>query len=139
LQELPLQFLLGQRQRLLIRNPGLPYISARAECARVIHQSAALQHGLDTPDRPLDLTCRSAGLRSTQVLPISDLRSQLAGLSATEKAELLDAIWESLESDAQSLTEAQKAELDSRIARHEQNPSDVVSWERVRTELFKKP
>jgi putative addiction module component (TIGR02574 family) len=70
---------------------------------------------------------------------MSDLRDQLASLSAAEKAELLDAVWESLESDALSLTEAQKAELDSRIAQHEQNPSDVISWESVRTELFKKP
>ena len=57
---------------------------------------------------------------------MSDLRSQLANLSAAEKVELLDAVWESLESDAQSLTEAQRAELDSRIARHEKNPSDVI-------------
>ena len=70
---------------------------------------------------------------------MSDLRSQLASLSAAEKAELLDAVWESLEADAQLLTEAQKAELDSRIARHAQNPSDVISWEKVRSELFKKP
>ncbi len=69
---------------------------------------------------------------------MSDLRSQLASLSAAEKAELLDAVWESLESDARSLTEAQKAELDTRIARHEQNPSNVIPWEKVRTELFKK-
>jgi len=70
---------------------------------------------------------------------MNDLRSQLASLSAAEKAELLDAVWESLESDAQLLDEAQKAELDSRIARHEQNPSDVVSWEKVRSGLFQKP
>ena len=70
---------------------------------------------------------------------MSDLRSQLANLSATEKVELLDAVWESLESDAQSLTEAQRAELDSRIARHEKNPSDVIPWENVRSGLFKKP
>jgi putative addiction module component (TIGR02574 family) len=70
---------------------------------------------------------------------MSDLRSQLASLSAAEKAELLDAVWESLESDAQSLTEAQKAELDSRVARHEKNPSDVIPWEKVRSELRGKP
>jgi putative addiction module component (TIGR02574 family) len=34
-------------------------------------------------------------------------------------------VWESLEADARSLTEAKRAELDYRIARHEQNPSDV--------------
>jgi len=57
---------------------------------------------------------------------MSDLRSQLAKLSAAEKAELLDAVWESLEADAQSMTETQRAELDFRLAQHEKNPSDVI-------------
>ena len=70
---------------------------------------------------------------------MSDLRNQIESLSAAEKVELLDAVWESLEADALSLTEAQRAELDSRIARHEQNPSDVVPWELVRAGLYKKP
>ena len=70
---------------------------------------------------------------------MSDLRNQIEGLSAAEKVELLDAVWESLEADALSLTEAQLSELDSRIARHEQNPSDVIPWEQVRAGLLKKP
>jgi hypothetical protein len=37
------------------------------------------------------------------------LRSQINGLSAAEKAELLDTLWESLEADSASLTEAQRA------------------------------
>ena len=69
---------------------------------------------------------------------MSDLRSQIDNLSAAEKAELLDAVWESLEADALSLGDEQRAELDRRIARHEQNPSDVVPWESVRARLFKK-
>jgi hypothetical protein len=44
---------------------------------------------------------------------MSDLRSQINGLSAAEKAELLDTLWESLEADSASLTEAQRAELDA--------------------------
>lgn len=70
---------------------------------------------------------------------MSDLRHQIDSLSAAEKAELLDAVWESLEADAVSLTDAQRAELDHRIARHEQNPSDIVPWEQVKAGLFKKP
>ncbi len=70
---------------------------------------------------------------------MSDLRNQINSLSAAEKAELLDTIWESLEADAASLTDAQRAELDYRIARHEQTPSDVVPWQQVRADLFKKP
>ena len=69
---------------------------------------------------------------------MSDLRNQIESLSAAEKVELLDAVWESLEADAQSLTEAQRAELDYRIARHEQNPSDVIPWEQVRAGRFEK-
>jgi putative addiction module component (TIGR02574 family) len=37
------------------------------------------------------------------------------------------------------LTDAQRVELDHRIERHEQNPSDVIPWEQVRASLFKKP
>ena len=70
---------------------------------------------------------------------MSTLRTQIDSLSPTEKAELLDAVWESLEADAASLTETQRAELDRRIARHEENPDDVVSWEKVRTSLLKEP
>jgi putative addiction module component (TIGR02574 family) len=70
---------------------------------------------------------------------MSDLRKQIDSLSAAEKIELLDALWESLETDVMPLTEVQRAELDYRIARHEQNPSDVISWEQVRAGLFKKP
>jgi len=70
---------------------------------------------------------------------MNDLRSQINNLSPAEKAELLDAVWESLEADAASLTDAQRVELDHRIARHEQNPSDVIPWQRVRAGLFKKP
>jgi len=70
---------------------------------------------------------------------MSDFRNEINGLSTAEKADLLDAVWESLEADAASLTEAQRAELDSRIERHEKNPSDVIPWENVRAVLFKTP
>ena len=70
---------------------------------------------------------------------MNDLLQQINSLSAAEKAELLDAVWESLEADAGSLTDAQRTELDQRIDRHEQNPSDVVPWEQVKSRLFQKP
>ncbi|MFI5089714.1 MAG: addiction module protein [Terriglobales bacterium] len=70
---------------------------------------------------------------------MSDWRNQINSLSPAEKAELLDTVWESLEADAASLTDAQRVELDYRIARHEQNPSDVVPWQQVRAGLFRKP
>ncbi len=69
---------------------------------------------------------------------MSDLRSQINSLSAAE-ADLLDTVWESLEADAASLTDAQRAELDFRITSHEQDPSDVIPWEQVKAGLFKNP
>jgi hypothetical protein len=42
---------------------------------------------------------------------MSDLRHKVDSLSAAEKAELLDVVWESLEADALSLTDAQRTEL----------------------------
>lgn len=69
---------------------------------------------------------------------MSVLRSQIDSLSVEEKADLLDAIWESLEAEASLLTEAQRAELDRRIAHYEQNPSDVIPWEQVQARLFKR-
>lgn len=50
---------------------------------------------------------------------MTDFRNQIESLSTAEKAELLDAVWESLEADAASLTDEQRAELDYRIARYE--------------------
>jgi len=69
---------------------------------------------------------------------MSNLQNEIGSLSAAEKFELLDALWESLESDAPPLTDAQRAELDYRVAKYEQNPSDVLPWEQVKAGLFKK-
>ena len=69
---------------------------------------------------------------------MSNLQNEISSLSAAEKFELLDALWESLEADVPALTKEQQEELDYRVARHEQNPADVVPWEQVRAELFKK-
>jgi putative addiction module component (TIGR02574 family) len=70
---------------------------------------------------------------------MSDFRNQVKSLSPAEKAELLDTVWESLEADSVLLTDAQRAELDYRIARHEQNPSNGIPWEQVSADLFKEP
>ena len=79
------------------------------------------------------------GRRASVIYGMNDFRSHINSLSAAEKAELLDTAWESLEADALPLTVAQRAELDYRITRHEQNPSDVIPWPQVKADLFKKP
>jgi len=69
---------------------------------------------------------------------MSNLQNEIGSLSAAEKFELLDILWESLEGDAQPLTEAQRTELDYRTARYERKPSEVIPWEQVRTGLLRK-
>jgi len=69
---------------------------------------------------------------------MNNLRDQIGSLSVGEKIELLDLLWESLEAEIPPLTQAQREELDYRIARHEQNPTDVIPWKRVKAGLLKK-
>jgi putative addiction module component (TIGR02574 family) len=69
---------------------------------------------------------------------MSDVRERLEGLSVEEKYELLDALWASLEDEELEITEAQRAELDRRTALFEANPADVIPWEQVRVELFRR-
>jgi putative addiction module component (TIGR02574 family) len=69
---------------------------------------------------------------------MSNLRKEIGNLSAAEKFELLDALWESLEADEVALTDSQRAELDYRMGQYERNPDEVISWEQVRAGLFKK-
>ena len=69
---------------------------------------------------------------------MSDLRNEIGNLSAAEKFDLLDALWESLEADEVSLTDAQRDELDHRTTQYERNPDAVIPWEQVRAGLFNK-
>ena len=64
--------------------------------------------------------------------------NEIGNLSAAEKFDLLDAVWESLEADELSLTDAQRDELDYRLGQYERNPDEVIPWEQVRAGLFKK-
>jgi Putative addiction module component len=51
-----------------------------------------------------------------------DLRDQIESLSAAEKLELQDAVWESLEVGAASLTDVQREELDRTNAHQKDLP-----------------
>ncbi len=61
----------------------------------------------------------------------------LEKLSNAERMALADELWESVDEEVRMdfvLTDAQKAELDRRIADYEANPDEVISWERVHDE-----
>ena len=58
-------------------------------------------------------------------------------LGVEDRLTLVEQIWDSLAEDSAAvpLTDAQRSELDRRIADHEANPTDVVSWEEVKASI----
>ena len=66
------------------------------------------------------------------------LLKQASVLAIDEQIELAQAIWNGIVAKAAvpALTPAQKAELDSRLADHLSNPSEVISWSDVKTKAL---
>lgn len=62
------------------------------------------------------------------------LLSQARQLSIQDQLELVEALWDGIakRNAAPGPTDPQKAELDKRLADHEANPDDVVSWGEVK-------
>lgn len=62
----------------------------------------------------------------------------IIGLSVEDRLELIGAIWDSIaaESAELPLSEAQRQEIDRRLAAHEADPSAAVPWEQVRAEAL---
>lgn len=69
---------------------------------------------------------------------MATLPSNISGLSEAEKYDLLDALWEDIESHASGLTPEQAEEIDRRVAAYEKDPSDVMTWDQVKAGLPKR-
>ncbi|MGH8655111.1 MAG: addiction module protein, partial [Gammaproteobacteria bacterium] len=54
-----------------------------------------------------------------------------------ERLALVEELWDSIAADSAAipLTDAQRAELDRRLADHEATPDDVVPWEEVKASI----
>ena len=59
-------------------------------------------------------------------------------MSVEDRIALATAIWESVAAEDASplLTEAQRAELDRRLADHAANPDDVIPWEQIKADAL---
>ena len=66
---------------------------------------------------------------------MSDLTPDLARLSPRQRLDLIEALWESLDDKDVPVTEAQRAELDRRIAEFEQDREQSISWDQLSAEL----
>ena len=55
-------------------------------------------------------------------------------LDVEQRLALIEEIWDSIDADdsaAVQLSDAQRAELEARVAEDDANPDDVISWEDV--------
>ena len=59
-------------------------------------------------------------------------------LSVAERIQLVEDIWDSIAEhpEAVPLTDAQRAEIERRLAEHRRDPTSAIPWEQVRAELF---
>lgn len=76
-------------------------------------------------------------------MPVSLKSLGIDHLGIEERLALVDELWNSIAADGAAipLTDAQRAELDKRVADHEANPDDIAPWEEVKasiTERLKK-
>jgi putative addiction module component (TIGR02574 family) len=118
---LPRRWLRGPRRR-------------RAIDPRVGRQGWASVCGSRHPDGWLE--GRLTGILALAILySMSDLIPELARLSPRQRLDLIEALWESLEDKDVPVTEAQRAELDRRIAGLEQDGEQSISWDQLSAEL----
>jgi putative addiction module component (TIGR02574 family) len=59
-------------------------------------------------------------------------------LSVDDRIALVQEIWDSIAAEVEQapLTEAQRRELDRRLAAHEANPNNVIPWEEVKAKAL---
>lgn len=69
---------------------------------------------------------------------MTTLPSNISSLSDAEKFELIDALWEDLETHPHTVSPEQAEELDRRIAAYEEDPPIGSTWEQVKAGLPKR-
>jgi putative addiction module component (TIGR02574 family) len=70
-------------------------------------------------------------------MDITATLNEIATLSVEDRILLVQAIWDSIAAEQvyPDLTDAQKQELDRRIADYDSNPSNVLTWEEIKASI----
>jgi putative addiction module component (TIGR02574 family) len=73
-------------------------------------------------------------------MDITTTLDQIKTLDLNDRIQLVQAIWDSIadEQDYPELTNEEKQEFDRRIAEHDADPDNVLTWEEVKASI-KKP
>jgi putative addiction module component (TIGR02574 family) len=63
--------------------------------------------------------------------------AEIFQLSVSERIQLVEDLWDSIAADSASvpLSETQKQELDRRLARYRQNPTEGTTWDELKKRL----
>jgi putative addiction module component (TIGR02574 family) len=71
-------------------------------------------------------------------MTLSSLPPEIRQLPVSDRLDLLERIWDSIVEDERefALTDAQRVELDRRLAAHESAPHRGASWETVKARLL---
>jgi putative addiction module component (TIGR02574 family) len=71
-------------------------------------------------------------------MDVSTALAEIASLPVNERIGLVEAIWDTIvaEPGQPELSEAQKQELERRLAAHAALPNDVVPWEQVKAQAL---
>jgi putative addiction module component (TIGR02574 family) len=70
-------------------------------------------------------------------MDITATLDQIKTLDLNDLIQLVQAIWDSIadETDYPELTDADKQELDRRIAEHDADPDNVLTWEELKASI----
>jgi len=73
-------------------------------------------------------------------MDVQAVLTQVDSWTVEDRLRLMDRIWDGLLSQGHEpgLTDAQKAEIDRRLADDDAEPDDLVSWEEVKAEAFRR-
>jgi putative addiction module component (TIGR02574 family) len=71
----------------------------------------------------------------TSLCLMTDLAPELAWREPSQRLELIESLWESLDDEDVPATDAQRAELDRRIAGFDQDRKQSIPWNQLKAEL----
>ena len=134
-----------------IRASDAPPISGAGErCA-----SEALHCRRHRTAKAVPRTCRRSASEATLVLPLvgsggtllvmtkTALRDELRKLSLAERLELVEELWDSIAADCERepfpLSDAQRADLEQRLAEADADPAGGAPWGEVRERIRQRP
>lgn len=75
-------------------------------------------------------------------MDLQSVLEEVESWSVEDRLRLMERIWDGLlepdRGDEPGLTEAQRAEIDRRLADDDANPDDTVTWQEVKAEALKR-